>query len=54
MRVGDLVMHIRDDKTLGIVTAIHIFPHDAHWADVLWNDMGRIYKERMRNLRVVS
>ena len=54
MRVGDLVKHIRDDKTLGIVTAIHIFPHDAHWADVLWNDENRTFKERMRNLRVVS
>jgi hypothetical protein len=54
MQVGDLVMHIRDDKTLGIVTAIHIFPHDSHWADVLWNDMDRTFKERMRNLKVVS
>ncbi len=54
MQVGDLVMHIRDDKTLGIVTAIHIFPHDSHWADVLWNDENRTFKERMRNLKVVS
>ena len=54
MQVGDLVMHIRDDKTLGIVTAIHIFSHDAHWADVLWSDENKTFKERMRNLRVVS
>ena len=54
MRVGDLVMHIRNDEVIGIVTAIHIFPHDSHWADVLWNDESRTFKERMRNLRVVS
>ena len=54
MRVGDLVMHIRNDEVIGIVTAIHIFPHDSHWADVLWADENRTYKERMRNLRVVS
>ena len=54
MRVGDLVMHIRNDEVIGIVTAIHIFPHDSHWADVLWADENRPFKERMRNLRVVS
>ena len=54
MRVGDLVKHLRDSKVIGIVTAIHHFPNDAYWVDVLWNDENRIYKERMRNLRVVS
>ena len=54
MRVGDLVKHLRDNKVIGIVTAIHHFPNDAYWVDVLWNDESRIYKERMRNLRVIS
>ncbi len=54
MRVGDLVKHLRDSKVIGIVTAIHHFPNDAYWVDVLWNDENRIYKERMRNLRVIS
>ena len=54
IKVGDVVKHIRQDEVIGIVTAIHIFPHDSHWADVLWNDMDRTFKERMRNLRVVS
>ena len=54
IKVGDVVKHIRHDEVIGIVTAIHIFPHDSHWADVLWNDMDRPFKERMRNLRVVS
>ena len=54
MQIGDLVMHIRNDEVIGIVTAIHIFPHDSHWADVLWNDENRTFKERMRNLKVVS
>jgi len=54
MRVGDLVKHIRQDEVIGIVTAIHVFPHDADWADVLWADENRTFKERMRNLRVVS
>ena len=54
MRVGDLVKHIRDNKVIGIVTEIHIFPHDAYWVDVLWADENRTFKERMRNLRVIS
>ena len=54
MRVGDLVKHLRDNKVIGIVTAIHHFPNDAYWVDVLWNDENRIYKERMQNLRVIS
>jgi hypothetical protein len=54
MQVGDLVKHIRQDKVIGIVIAIHLFPHDAGWADVLWADENRAFKERMRNLRVVS
>ena len=54
MRVGDLVKHLRDSKVVGIVTAIHHFPNDAYWVDVLWNDENRIYKERMQNLRVIS
>ena len=58
MRVGDLVKHIRDDKVIGIVVAIHN-TNDMDWRvyswiDVLWNDQNRTFKERMRSLRVVS
>lgn len=58
MRVGDLVKHIRDDKVIGIVTAIHN-TNDMDWrvyswVDVLWTDENRTFKERMRNLRVIS
>mgnify|MGYP001170407783 FL=1 len=58
MRIGDLVKHIRDDKVIGIVVAIHN-TNDMDWRvyswiDVLWNDQNRTFKERMRSLRVVS
>jgi hypothetical protein len=54
MRVGDLVMHMRNSKAIGIITAIHTFPNGSHWADVWWNDLNATYKERMRSLRVVA
>ena len=53
MRIGDLVMHMRNSKAIGIITAIHTFPNGSHWADVWWNDLEGTYKERMRSLRVI-
>ena len=53
VKVGDLVRHIRGNDSIGIVMAVHIFPHDSHWADVMWCYEDRTYKERMRNLEVI-
>tara|TARA_A200000159_G_scaffold161173_2_gene182606 strand:+ start:407 stop:562 length:156 start_codon:yes stop_codon:yes gene_type:complete len=51
-------MHIRDDKVIGIVVAIHNANDMGwrvySWIDVLWTDEDRPFKERMRNLRVIS
>ena len=54
IKVGDLVTHIRDNEVVGIVVAIPVVEHDALWADVWWNGENRPFKERWRNLTVVS